>query len=253
MNWINISILFILVLQWVYNYIVQRAKNVADIQQNASKEYQAEKGKNLATKEDIHEITRAMEAVKSEISLANQWKKDHINLREQRLIELLRYAELIDMSYHKIVVMSKSEYNASRLFELIDELSNDMLEVTHLGNLIIVDNNNIKDLMPISTLVTTLNKYALELVTLANNIAVSHKAIISLTDNAMKKYGSQEALDSLRNVVKVQNTIKKFIEAPLQFKDASNNAIKSYTIWLSNMYKSDILIDYPMRGQNFTA
>ena len=50
-------------------------KNNADILQNREKEYESEKGKNLATKEDIEEITEKIEQVKAEISFKNQWQQ----------------------------------------------------------------------------------------------------------------------------------------------------------------------------------
>ena len=42
----------------------QIGKNLADIFQNREKEYEAEKGRNIATKEDIEEITEKIEQVK---------------------------------------------------------------------------------------------------------------------------------------------------------------------------------------------
>ena len=68
--------LILLVMECVGIYVANLARKVAennaDILQNREKEYEKEKGKNLATKEDIEEITRKMEDVKSFVSLSNQ-------------------------------------------------------------------------------------------------------------------------------------------------------------------------------------
>ena len=64
--------------------IKRSAENAEDILQNREKEYEAEKGRNLATKEDIAEITQKIEQVKSEVSFVNQWKHEHIFQREKR-------------------------------------------------------------------------------------------------------------------------------------------------------------------------
>ena len=59
MNWIDI-VLFVLFLLSLYlsSAAKRLGENNADILKNRKKEYESEKGKNLATKEDIAEIRR---------------------------------------------------------------------------------------------------------------------------------------------------------------------------------------------------
>lgn len=223
------------------------AKNKADIKQNKDKEYQSEKGRNLATKEDIQEITEKIESVKSEISLINQWKQEHINRREQRLIEILHLAELISMSYNKIIVLYKNADNIGAYFKIIDSLNNYMAEMTHQGNLIIVDNNNLKDLSPVANLVDTLTKYGMELSVLANNIASTLNINKVFTEEAFKDLDSPNVSISLKNVLVAQATAQNYIEAPLQFKESADKAINAYITWLSGVYNMHLLIDYPVQ------
>lgn len=55
---------------FLLNFTRKVSENNADILQNQKKYYESEKGKNLATKEDIEEITRKVEEVKTEVSLS---------------------------------------------------------------------------------------------------------------------------------------------------------------------------------------
>ena len=63
MTWYEILIIVLLLIgEMVCIYLANMARRIgvnnADILQNRAKEYEAEKGKNLATKEDITEITK---------------------------------------------------------------------------------------------------------------------------------------------------------------------------------------------------
>ena len=55
---------------WIEAFSKRKGENAADIDDNREKFYEAEKGKNLATKEDIEEITKSIE--KDKISSANR-------------------------------------------------------------------------------------------------------------------------------------------------------------------------------------
>lgn len=48
-------------LLWIEAFSKRKGENSADIDDNREKYYEAEKGKNLATKEDIEEITKSIE------------------------------------------------------------------------------------------------------------------------------------------------------------------------------------------------
>ena len=72
-------------------------------------DYEKEKGKNLATKEDIAQITKEIERVKNEISFENQRKHTFIEQRTNRYIEILHLAEELQL------------YNNQLLFYLYDK------------------------------------------------------------------------------------------------------------------------------------
>ena len=45
---------------WIVTFSRRKGENAADIDDNREKFYEAEKGKNLATKEDIEQITKSI-------------------------------------------------------------------------------------------------------------------------------------------------------------------------------------------------
>lgn len=70
-----------------YKRLMQR---LADIETNRGLSYESEKGKNIATKEDIEEITQRLESVKNEISFAKQRENDFIIERYNHLQMFLK-------------------------------------------------------------------------------------------------------------------------------------------------------------------
>ena len=72
-------------LLWIEAFSKRKGENAADIDDNREKFYEAEKGKNLATKEDIEEITKSIEQIKNEISYENLRKHNAIQERCSRL------------------------------------------------------------------------------------------------------------------------------------------------------------------------
>ena len=52
------------------------------------KSYSAEKGKNLATKEDIGEITQIIESIKTSLSIKTEELKSDLSYRNEHLIHL---------------------------------------------------------------------------------------------------------------------------------------------------------------------
>lgn len=165
----------------------QIGKNMADIFQNREKEYESEKGRNLATKEDIQEITEKIEQVKAEISFKNQWQHDHIQRREERLIKILNLANKIVMSQNRIIIMSRHAYNVEKLFAMIDEIDSYAVELSHEGNMLVVDYRQFKDISPATHLVDIAAKYAGELGCLANNVANSLHGSDFFKNRALEK------------------------------------------------------------------
>lgn len=69
---------------WIVAFSRRKGENAADFDDNREKYYEAEKCKNLATKEDIEQITKSIENIKNEISYENLRKHNAIQEREKR-------------------------------------------------------------------------------------------------------------------------------------------------------------------------
>ena len=128
--------LFIVGLVFFYQRTVE---NLADLYAARDKSYEEEKGKNIATKEDIAEITKQIENVKAEISFENQRKKEYIDERKKHLVNVLYYAEKIQMSQNRLFIYARNADLKKNLYDLIDEVNISHLEMTHESDLIIAE------------------------------------------------------------------------------------------------------------------
>lgn len=236
MDWINIitsTLAFVGVLY--ISFSKQYAKKFADLLFQRDLAYEAEKGKNIATKEDIQEITQKIEEVKSEISFRKQWEHDLINKREQRLINILTISHKISMTYNHILLMAGNSQQASKLLDLVEELNNDALQLTTEGNLMVVHYSEHKQIHEATTLVDTAVKYAAELACLANNAAVNILASEEFKKRALESIG-ESSKDAMENAMSLANSAKQLPTKPLQFKKPTEEAINAYIFWLEKLY-----------------
>lgn len=221
----------------------QIGKNFADIFQNREKEYESEKGRNLATKEDIEEITEKIEQVKAEISFKNQWQQDHIRRREERLIHILHLANKISMAQNRIIIKSRNAYNVDKLFELIDEIDSYAVELADEGNMLIVDYHQFKGIDKATQLIDTVTKYAAELSCLANNVANTLQ-MAELFKNKALENDTASSTKEMKNALLISQQAQAYVEAPLQFKEPTKEAINSYICWLEQLYGKGVLVNY---------
>lgn len=221
----------------------QIGKNLADIFQNREKEYEAEKGRNIATKEDIEEITEKIEQVKAEISYRNQWEHDHIQKREERLIRLLYLANKIVMSQNRILIKSRNAHYVDDLFSMIDEIDSYAVELSHEGNMLVADYSQFKDISPATHLVDITAKYAGELSCLANNVANSLQGSDFFKNRALEN-DRATSVNEMRDSLDLGQKAQQYVEMPLMFKEPTSQAINEYVIWLEKLYGRGLLSQY---------
>lgn len=221
----------------------QIGKNMADIFPNREKEYESEKGRNLATKEDIEEITRKIEQVKAEITFKNQWKHDHIKKREERLARILYLAKKIALSENRIFIMSHNSYNVEKLFGIIEEINSYSVDLSMESNMMIVDYHQFKDIKPAIDLVDVSLKYAGELSALANNVACALQGSDVFRNKALEnEYLTQG--EEMKNALILQKQAQDYVNDPMNYKAPMKQAINKYTVWLEELYGKGVIINY---------
>ena len=93
--------------------------------------YESEKGKNIATKEDIEAITEKIETVKNEISYEKHRNHEFVKEREKRLLNIFFYAEAVANAVNRLYVYGHNTNDTKRVHELIDDIAKNALLICH--------------------------------------------------------------------------------------------------------------------------
>lgn len=134
-----------LVVGFVANYLYARAKNQAAIDDNRAMFYEAIKGENLATKEDIEEITSKVENIKTTLAHTSQSKM--ISADRQYLILTNSYLSLYNIIEHFFkydlnVDMDIYEEDRSKLRSHFEATSNVASELRFNASLLFLCNDS---------------------------------------------------------------------------------------------------------------
>ncbi len=247
MNWIEILIIALLVLGELLSLYLsstakQLGKNNADILQNRMKEYESEKGKNLATKEDIAEITKKVEDVKTEISLSKQKRYEQLAEQERILLEILNEASKVSQSQNKIILYLYDTSSRKRYDALVENVNDTLTRFYHLCNLAVVsvplDNieNVVKDL---SVAVTYLGA---QVNVTATNAASLVEQYNNQMDYAMNHADAGNKATWLTASLQTKQQIEAMRGKPIDGKDELSTAIENYCVWLKQLYGKDVFV-----------
>ena len=246
-SYLWIIVLILLVLECVGIYVANLARKVAennaDILQNREKEYEKEKGKNLATKEDIEEITRKMEDVKSFVSLSNQKKLEALAEQERILVEILNDANAIANAQNKYFIYLYDTSTRRKFDDLVEMVSDRMTHFFHLCNLakteVKAESIDTK-LNPLSAAITLLGTEINANSTNAANYISDH---LKLYDLAMTRaISEQEKAGWLKLSLESKQKIEAMREKPLEYKGSFRKAIDSYCEWLKELYGKEFFM-----------
>ena len=95
------------------SYAAKKGENRANAEDGRKITYEEEKGRNLATKEDIDVIIKELEKVKAEVSLAEQRKHNLIEKRNENLLGVIEAAERMRlMKIHLSTVINNCDANS---------------------------------------------------------------------------------------------------------------------------------------------
>ena len=235
-----LNLIFLISVFYLKRYIIHFIK----LQFQKDKSYQSEKGKNLATKEDIKEITANIETVKNEISFEKQRSHDFIKEREKRFINILFHAEMIANSINRLYVYGHNNQDASRVHTLIDEISKTALLIRQESTLCIAAYNDvIGDNRTMTNLVDNIQLLSAELLTKANNVANN----IAMFKQMFAKTQSEEGKnkdDAFTKAMMIGRQNNQLLDEPLIYKDVVNKDIEQYLLWLNGLYIGGLAINY---------
>lgn len=230
---------------WLEAFSKRKGENAADIDDNREKYYQAEKGKNLATKEDIEQITVSIENIKNEISYENLRKHNAIQERERRFLNVLHIAESIQMQQAVVYFSMYQVENASVMNNAIKETNQLLMELNHEYRIIISSYKNINSLQNLTTLIEHLRPYATEICVAATNAAsfmTSWKSYMDMflqdSDNSVKTTAMQQAAINKNGLDQYRDKLV------FEEKDKVIDAISDYVVFLSRLFKVDFNINY---------
>lgn len=230
---------------WIEAFSRRKGENAADIDDNRKKYYEAEKGKNLATKEDIEQITKSIENIKNEISYENLRKHNAIQERERRFLNVLHIAESIQMQQSIVYFSMYQVENASVMSDAIKETNKLLMELNHEYRLILSSYKDKKALQNLNTLVERLRPYATEICIAATNAATfmtSWKGYMDMflqnSDSSVKTIALQQAATYKEGLVKYSEKLV------FEEKDKVADAISDYVVFLSRLFKVDFNINY---------
>ena len=204
--------------------------------------YESEKGKNIATKEDIEAITEKIETVKNEISYEKQRNHEFVKEREKRLLNILFYAEAVANAVNRLYVYGHSTNDTKRVHDLIDDIAKNALLIRHTSAVCIAAYSDIiKDNDSMTKLVDDIQLLCAELQTRANNVANNITMFKHLSEKAQQENYDK---DTFKNAMLIGMSNNNLLDAPLQNKDAVNEDINQYVLWLNKLYGEGLAIKY---------
>ena len=240
-------ILFVIVLLFVLkfyleNYLSKKAQNKAEKEDSRVISYEAEKGKNLATKEDIAEITKVVEDLKSGVLFEHQRKHDFIQKRMELFISVLNHAEDIQSCAFLLFIYVQSQFTEEKIYSLIQRVNDDIKAITHDSRFIMVSYENNRELSILYELKDLAFKHGREICAHASNAATS-MATISVNYRLFKENGEDPAFLKKSLEAKTQlEQLRKNI--PYTFEGEFVEKTTNYVVLLRKLFNKDFHIYY---------
>ena len=230
---------------WIETFSKRKGENAADIDDNREKYYEAEKGKNLATKEDIEQITKSIEKIKNEISYENLRKHNAIQERERRFLNVLHIAERIQMQQALVFYSMYQVENSAVMMNSIKETNELLTELNHEYRLILASYKDIKALQNMEELVKHLRIYATEICLAASNAAAYMSSWKSSMDMFLQNGDDSVKTAALKQAALNRESLERHIESVrFEEKDKVADAISDYVVFICRLFKVDFNINY---------
>lgn len=159
-------------------------------------------------------------------------------------MNILFHAETITNSVNRLYVYGHNNQDATRVHTLIDEISKAALLMRQESSVCIAAYNEvIGEDRSMVKLVDDIQLLTAELLTKANNVATNIAGYKYMFDKAQSE-DEQARYETLKKVMMIGLQNNNLLEAPLQYKDAVNEDINQYLLWLNRLYVNGLAINY---------
>lgn len=223
-------------------FIERHVKRTADLFTERDLAYEEEKGKNLATKEDITEITRKVEDVKTEISLSKQKRYEQLIEQERILLGILNEASKISQSQNRIILYLYDTSSRKRYDALVENVNETLTKFYYFCNLAVVSvpMDDIEDVVKdLSIAVTYLGA---QVNVTATNAASLVEQYNNQVDYAMKHAEGENKATWIAASLQTKKQIEAMRGKPINGKEALRVAIEKYCVWLKGQYGKDVFV-----------
>lgn len=202
--------LFLVVCKALPAYAVKKGENRAEIEDARRISYEEERGRNLATKEDIDTVIKELEKVKSEVSLREQRKHNLIEKRNENLLGVVAAAERIRIMRIRLACLINSR-DSRNLTKFIDDTSETLVILrknVQLVTALTMDENELDQLQ----------LFSYDIIATGTKFIESATNAISMID-VYEQLSSRLDSSASRNREYLQNEITKVEEKIEQLKD----------------------------------
>ncbi len=225
-------------------YAVKKGENRAEIEDARRILYEEERGRNLATKEDIDTVIKELEKVKSEVSLREQRKHNLIEKRNENLLGVVAAAERIRIMRIRLASLINGR-DTRNLAIFIDDTSETLVTLrrnVQVVTALTMDENELDQLQ----------LFSYDIIATGTKFIESATNAISMID-VYEQLSSRLDSSASRNREYLQNEITKVEEKIEQLKDdiLSNKDLDTwlkhedfFMKYLNLSFKKDRMIAY---------
>jgi hypothetical protein len=231
------GVLAFLLTYFFYPYIKKRAETLAEQRAAKKTAYNEEKGKNAATKEDIEEITRKIEEVKSEISYANQRKHERIVEQERCLLDIAHYSNLIGNMNSVLYSYLTYQSDRTKVDNFLEDLNGYQSNLVYCRNraFISIDNEELRG--AIEEVIKHMSVFSAELYAKAAN-AGQIIDIRARFENSMElfPFSNEQKIGVMKEIKKKEEELREIQDQPIDSKNDYSKAVSDYLIALKKHF-----------------
>lgn len=214
-------------------YEAEKGKNLATKEDTRDISYEQEKGKNLATKDDIEKITKKIESVKNEISFYKQREDEFLKERKKAYLNFINCADCFQLYKVRINVAFNTIDNSSYAHTLLDNLTEDYMGFENAYRNILIYYTEKITMENVDECYNKINNYAsLFYLTLINSIPYIDRQAYIIGN---PKYSS-EFSENQREIKKRYDEYRKKVD---EYEKKYIEGCDNYTILLSVLFELD--------------